>query len=43
MFELKSEQEVAAMSREELIGYVHSLLMELTEEERLSVLKEYGY
>lgn len=43
MFELKSEQEVAAMSREELIGYVHSMLVDLPEEERLSIRQQYGY
>ena len=43
MFELKSEQETAAMSREELIGYVRSLLMELPKEDALSILREYGY
>lgn len=43
MFELKSEQEVAVMTREELENYTHALLMELPEENRLSILRKYGY
>lgn len=43
MFELKSEQEVTSMTREELEDYTFSLLMELPEEKRLSILQKYGY
>ena len=43
MIELKSEQEVASMTREELEACTLSLLMELPEEERLSFLRKYGY